>query len=53
MIGDRHHDVQGALRHGIACVGVLWGFGDQNELKEAGAAYLCRSVAELKALLLQ
>lgn len=53
MIGDRHHDVQGALRHGIACAGVLWGFGDQNELKEAGAAYLCRSVAELKALLLQ
>lgn len=53
MIGDRHHDVQGALRHGIACAGVLWGFGDQNELKEAGAAYLCSAVADLKALLLQ
>ncbi len=53
MIGDRHHDVLGALRHGIPCAGVLWGFGGKDELREAGAAYLCASPAELRALLLQ
>ncbi|MBR3895143.1 MAG: HAD hydrolase-like protein [Clostridia bacterium] len=53
MIGDRHHDALGSRRYGIACAGVLWGFGSKEELTEAGAAYLCASPAELKALLLQ
>ena len=53
MIGDRHHDVEGAARYGIDCAGVLWGFGDQTELTDAGAKYLCTTPKEIKDLLLQ
>ena len=35
MIGDRDNDVQGAARCGIDSAGVLWGFGDTEELKDA------------------
>jgi len=38
MLGDREHDVEGALANGIDCVGVSWGFGSTEELQHAGAA---------------
>jgi len=38
MVGDRDHDVEGALLNGIDCIGVTWGFGDAAELEHAGAA---------------
>jgi phosphoglycolate phosphatase len=41
MVGDRRDDVLGALHHGIDCAGVLWGFGTEEELTEAGALQLC------------
>jgi phosphoglycolate phosphatase len=50
MVGDRAHDVEGALRNGVAAVGVLWGYGSEEELREAGAARLLRSPAELGGL---
>ncbi|MBI3555973.1 MAG: HAD hydrolase-like protein [Deltaproteobacteria bacterium] len=37
MIGDRKHDVLGAAENGIPTVGVLWGYGSDAELKQAGA----------------
>jgi phosphoglycolate phosphatase len=37
MLGDRDHDVEGALANGIDCVGVSWGFGSPDELHGAGA----------------
>ncbi len=37
MIGDRDHDVEGALLNRIDCIGVSWGFGSHTELTEAGA----------------
>lgn len=40
MIGDRHMDVDGARHHGMASVGVLWGFGGEEELRAAGATRL-------------
>jgi phosphoglycolate phosphatase len=40
MIGDRYHDVTGAAAHGIECIGVLWGYGDADELSTAGAVSL-------------
>ena len=51
MVGDREHDVQGAAEHGVPCVGVLWGYGSEQELTAAGAAALVRSPAELAPLL--
>jgi len=35
MIGDRHMDIDGARFHGMRSVGVLWGFGGADELREA------------------
>lgn len=37
MIGDRDHDVEGAIENGIDCIGVTWGFGSSSELVGAGA----------------
>lgn len=50
MIGDRHMDIDGARHHGMRSVGVLWGFGGEDELREAGATHLVASPAELQAL---
>jgi phosphoglycolate phosphatase len=51
MIGDRHYDVHGAADHGIACIGVTWGYGDERELRDAGATAIASSPAELPLLL--
>ena len=32
MVGDRDHDVEGALQNNIDCIGVSWGFGTHREL---------------------
>jgi phosphoglycolate phosphatase len=40
MVGDRKHDVQAALRHGVPTVEVLWGYGSRDELERAGAAVI-------------
>ena len=47
MIGDRRHDILAAKQHLVESVGVLWGFGDREELVAAGADRLCASVTEL------
>lgn len=49
MVGDRDHDVEGAIDNGIACIGVTWGFGSPAELYEAGAVALADSPAEVAA----
>lgn len=51
MIGDRFYDVEGAKEHGLRSVGVLYGYGSEEELKAAGATYICRTVYELNELL--
>lgn len=48
MVGDRANDVRAAARHGIPAVGVLWGYGDRNEL--SGATALCADPADLPQL---
>ncbi|WP_167958336.1 HAD hydrolase-like protein [Anaerosporobacter faecicola] len=52
MVGDRKFDVIGAHERGIECVGVVYGYGGEEELQQAGADYLVYTVAELEALLL-
>jgi phosphoglycolate phosphatase len=51
MVGDRRYDVLGAAAHGLPCVGVLWGVGSEEELREAGAAALADAPAMLPGLL--
>ncbi|MFT4165950.1 MAG: HAD-IA family hydrolase [Microlunatus sp.] len=51
MIGDRHHDIEGAHACGIRAVGVRWGYGVDDELARAGADWLLDEVTELGRLL--
>jgi phosphoglycolate phosphatase len=51
MIGDRHMDIEGARHHGMRHIGVLWGFGGEAELRQAGAQRLATHPMELPALL--
>ncbi len=43
MIGDRRHDMIGARNHGMTAIGVLYGFGTEAELREAGAHHVSAS----------
>jgi phosphoglycolate phosphatase len=51
LVGDRSHDVLGAHENGIACIGVLWGYGSRDELAAAGADAIAADVDELAVLL--
>lgn len=53
MIGDRRFDVEGAHALGLEAVAVSYGYGKMEELKEARADYIVRSVEELKSFLLR
>ncbi|MBQ6781479.1 MAG: HAD family hydrolase [Treponema sp.] len=52
MIGDRHHDVDGAKANGVQSVGILYGYGSRSELETAGADYIAATVEDLQKLLL-
>ena len=52
MVGDRHHDIDGAKAVGMESIGVLYGYGDRTEHEAAGADAIAESVATLKAMLL-
>jgi phosphoglycolate phosphatase len=51
MIGDRRFDIEGAVANGIAGIGVLWGFGSREELRQAGARALAAHPDQIDALL--
>lgn len=53
MIGDRRYDIEGAKAAGVDSVGVTYGYGDMEELREAKADYIVRSVEELQRFLLR
>ena len=52
MIGDRKFDVEAAIQNGIPCIGVTYGYGSIEELKNAGATILADSPRELQRILL-
>ena len=47
MIGDRHHDIEGANENGIDSIGVLYGYGDYSELKNAGANFIAETTMDI------
>jgi phosphoglycolate phosphatase len=51
MVGDRLYDVEGAGEHGVPTIGVLWGAGSEQELRDAGAWKIVSSPAEIPPLL--
>jgi len=50
MIGDRRHDIVGAQANDVPAIGVLYGYGSEEELRDNNADYLCRSPAEIAAV---
>ncbi|MGX1194570.1 HAD family hydrolase [Metabacillus sp. SLBN-84] len=53
MIGDRKHDIIGAVNTGIGSIGVTYGYGSREELEEACPSVLVSSVEGLNRLLLR
>jgi phosphoglycolate phosphatase len=51
MIGDREHDIIGAKQVGINSIGVLFGYGDRNELEKAGADFIVDTVEDIGKIL--
>ena len=51
MIGDRENDVTAANEVGIDSIGVLYGYGDKDELTSAGATYLAENVFDIRSLI--
>lgn len=47
MVGDRLHDIVGAKKNNVDSVGVLFGYGTEPELREAGASYLAKEPMEI------
>lgn len=52
MVGDREHDIIGARHNGLDAIGVAYGYGGVNELRDAGASAIARTVDELGTMLL-
>lgn len=53
MIGDTTVDIRAAKAAGAQSVGVLCGFGEEAELREAGADLILESTAQLSQVLLE
>ena len=51
MIGDRKYDILGAAQAGIDSIGVLYGYGDYQELKDANATYIVENVSDILPLI--
>lgn len=53
MIGDRSYDVIGAHNNRVRALGVLWGYGSEAELRQAGADSLCSEPAGIAEQLMR
>ena len=51
MVGDRMHDIVGAKQNGMRSIGVLFGYGDREELTDAGADAIVATVDDIRTIL--
>ncbi|MNT85299.1 5'-nucleotidase [compost metagenome] len=51
MIGDREHDIIGSKGCGVVSVGVLFGYGSEEELSSSGADYIASTVEEIQEII--
>lgn len=47
MVGDRENDIMGAKQNGLESIGVLYGYGDREELEAAGADHIAAAVEDI------
>ena len=52
MIGDRNFDIIGAKQTGLMAIGVLWGYGDEDELQGAGEDFIAHTIKDLEEFLI-
>lgn len=53
MIGDRYHDIEAGRSAGVRTIGVTWGFGNRDELTDAGADYVVDTPGEVSEIVLR
>lgn len=53
MIGDRRYDIEAARANNIKAIGVTYGYGEKEELLDAGPTLLAGSIDELSNILLK
>lgn len=51
MIGDRQHDIIGAHKNNIPCIGVLYGYGDREEFERFDCDYIVDNLEGLLRLI--
>ena len=51
FIGDTNVDILTGISAGMKTIGVLWGFRDEKELREAGAHYIAKSPSQLLGII--
>ena len=51
FVGDSVHDIGSGNAAGVRTIGVLWGAGSEQELREAGAAAIVAAPDEIPPLL--
>lgn len=51
MVGDRFHDVDGAHKCGVKCIGVLSGYGSRKELEDCGADFIAERLSDIPRIL--
>jgi phosphoglycolate phosphatase len=52
MIGDRSYDIIGAQENQLDSIGVLYGYGSNEEMKEVKPTYMAETVDDLRKILL-
>lgn len=52
MVGDRKHDIIGAKENALKSLGVLYGYGDEAELSQAGADYIAKTPEEVAHIII-
>ena len=52
MVGDKHHDLEGAAHVGVDCFGVLYGYGDFDELNSYLHVEICQKASDVLSFIL-
>lgn len=52
MVGDREHDIIGANKNGLDSIGVLFGYGNREELETVGATHIAATVKDIERIIL-
>ncbi|MBR6293585.1 MAG: HAD hydrolase-like protein, partial [Lachnospiraceae bacterium] len=52
MVGDRFYDIEAAVEVGVDSIGVLYGYGSEEELRKAGATYTAVTAQDIISFVL-